>query len=153
MTPRKYRGLTKDGKWVEGWYVETEESHWIFPLLTNEDISVGLSFEENDPASCDCFEVLPESVGQSTGVKDKSKKEIYGSILINDKMSKGGDIVLHSDYKLGCVVTWNDKGFWQLWRNPSIHWQLWKTDAYLKVGHRKDLKVIGNVHQNPELLK
>ena len=43
------------------------------------------------------FEVIPATVGQSIGIEDKNGKEIYGSIPINGKMSKGGDIVLCTD--------------------------------------------------------
>jgi len=39
------------------------------------------------------YEVYPESVGMSILRKDKHGVEIFGSIPINGKMSRGGDII------------------------------------------------------------
>ena len=66
---RKYRGLTQDGKWVYGWYVENWD-HGIESKATGSYI-------------IDKFRiwhiVLPETVGQQIGHKDKNGKEIYES--------------------------------------------------------------------------
>ena len=72
-----YRGMTKDGKWVYGYYFKIWEEAYILWGATN-----------GHPNKT---EVAPETVGQFTSILDKNKTEIYGSILIDGKMSRGGD--------------------------------------------------------------
>ena len=68
---RMYRGKTKDGKWVKGWYIEWNGHSYIHcPRNTG-------SWFDNKR-----FEVIPSSVGQSTGVFTKSKVEIFGNDIV-----------------------------------------------------------------------
>ena len=121
MSPRKYRGKRVDnGKWVYGWYIQqklggTCYRHFIF---TNYDAG---NFKDG------FIEVIPETVGQSTGLKDKKGVEIYE-----------GDID-----KSGGVVIWNqdDASFYM--DHPSEMHPLLDTEKWFEV--------VGNRHQNPEL--
>ena len=70
---RPYRGKTKDGKWVKGWYIEWKGLSYIIPLEVNFIRSVFEYF----------IEVIPETVGQYTGRKDKNGVE-RGYTLIVD---------------------------------------------------------------------
>jgi uncharacterized phage protein (TIGR01671 family) len=67
---RQFRGKRKDnGEWVYGWYCEVEEKHFIIPFDAtnhNQDTEI-MGFDE----------VIPSSVGQSTGPKDKNGVEIF----------------------------------------------------------------------------
>ena len=60
---RNFRGLTKDGEWVYGYLFESWETAYILWGTTN-----GIP---------DMTEVIPETVGQQVGIKDKNGKEIY----------------------------------------------------------------------------
>ena len=66
---RLYRGLTKDGKWVHGWYVPyTLPADGLLRYITEHRIYYHL-----DSADCTVYaEVIPETVGQKTGLKDKN---------------------------------------------------------------------------------
>jgi len=130
---RPYRGLTKEGKWVYGWYVPftlpIEESprykieHRIYTHLGRADCTV-------------FYEVLPETVGQSIGLKDKNDKNGYDC----DKVSFGEIRLLY-----------------------QIKWSVCNAEFYLEsmddkkevlhISHLIVGGIIGNTHENPELLK
>ena len=73
-----FRGMTKDGKLVYGYYIKYRGDHFILP---KKAVTFLASF----------IKVDPESTSQFTGILDKNEKEIYGSIPIDGKMSRGGD--------------------------------------------------------------
>jgi len=66
---RPYRGERIDnGKWAYGWYAEVEEKHFIFPDDTTN--------HNQDTEIQGFVEVIPETVGQQTGLKDKNGKDL-----------------------------------------------------------------------------
>jgi len=132
---RKYRGLTKEGKWVYGCHCKIESKHYIV-------LDRGMPYSPCGEDSCfyksifDRFiEVIPETVGQFTGLHDKNGKEIYeGDILLNDKDSEcmpGQSFIVK--YIPGHFVAGGILG------------------AGDHIG--QDCKIIGNIHQNPELME
>ena len=86
----KYRGRRKDtGEWVKGYY-------WKKPIVfLNNSIAwshyIYAIDESVYPPNTHNYLVIPETVGEYTGLNDKNGVEIYGSIPINGKMSEGGD--------------------------------------------------------------
>ena len=91
-----FRGKRKDnGEWIEGYFEKyTDGSTHILVSAERKKTSE----YDGKPFYCvhaEKYEVFPESLSMQTGQKDKNKKEIFGSIPIDDKgtMSKGGDIV------------------------------------------------------------
>ena len=66
-----FRGLRVDGKgWVEGFYKEMHRKSYI----------VDYNY------SPFCFEIIPETVGQFTGLLDKNRKKIFeGDNILEDK--------------------------------------------------------------------
>ena len=131
-----FRGKRKDnGKWVYGFLFRSDEGK-VFIIVEDCD-EEGVLFHKY-------CEVIPESVGQYTGLRDKNRKRIYE-----------GDIVSIEDKEHGLdkgVVEWfTDFGAWVV-RFPSLGrtsflrgWLPQTARGHLRV------KVIGNIHENPEL--
>ena len=86
------------------------------------------------------YEVIPETVGQFTGLPDKNEKEIYEGDVLNC-----GDRVVYVYWNIYCG-TWDSK-FIRYTKKPlssnGITPNEWKYRA----------EVIGNIHDNPELLE
>jgi len=124
-----FRGKEVDkGEWVEGWYEKTCYGHWplAHSIIPAQDAEEGYLHHE---------EVDPETVGQFTGQPDNNGKKIFE-----------GDILrgyLDSALKRVGVVVFDD-GRWE------VHSQSGLYISELTEGH--ELEVIGNIHDNPELL-
>lgn len=125
-----FRGKrTDNGEWIEGFYSTEEYNLNIRKIEYIPRIQI--------IGKCVSLGVLPETVGQYTGLTDKTGKRIYE-----------GDIVRYGD-TIHRVV------FEQ--RNGTAYFGLiYSPIETLPFGHYQDLKqieVIGNIYDNPELLK
>ena len=85
-----FRGKTKAGEWVEG------------------DLSIGSAEHGWDESKIfiiprqpllERIEIIPLTLAQSTGLKDKHGKMIFGSIPVDEKMSEGGSDVRFGNRK------------------------------------------------------
>ena len=147
---RLYRGKRVDnGGWVKGWYVFCRFHAYILPIHNHDDTEP--CFDERwiqQGANDDnWFEVIPESVGQSTGLADKDGTKIYEG--------SGG---VHAEYgryyvKFGEYFTDNDNhnvGFYIQWVGEH------QSRAYRKdVGWWAGNELLFNLNttDNPELLE
>lgn len=123
MRTIKFRGLRVNRR---EWVYSTESF-----VQTDEGICMGLYNEEKD--------VIPDTVGQFTGLYDKDGKEIYEGDILQLKYSDGS-------YHSSSVYYAQQKGYWAV--DVSINERI-----ILGYIDRTKLVVIGNIHDNPEMLK
>ena len=123
-----FRGKRKDdGEWIEGSYFE----------MPTEDTYILTSRQETKFI----FRILPETVGQYTGLIDKNGKKIFE-----------GDIIEFAD----CLDE-QHKGV-VYWRSGSYNVDCSKSDSKdecffrLFTAYACGAKIIGNIYDNPELL-
>ena len=120
-----FRAKRKDnGKWVYGSYVKYTDY---------DGIMVDLIFTGNGNPN----DVIPETVGQYTGLTDKNGKMIFE-----------GDIVIYAGEMHEVVFeTQNNSAYFGVKIAENETWHL---------GHYVEpnrLEVIGNIHDNPNLLE
>ena len=153
---RKYRGLTKEGKWVYGCYLfdnsygENRSVHLIFPFEKIAQLTTILHTPaegEIKRFTGECYQVIPESVGQSLSVNNK--KFYVGDIVKFTEKNPPPERKPCSD--IG-IVEYNDKeARYDINRTLSIgniggHNLLW---LLIECNY----EIIGNIHQNPELME
>ena len=126
MTKRDFRAKTINGKWVYGAYLfdPIHDRHFILTF----DISGNIREQRVDG----------ETVGQNTGEKDMRGKEIYKDDIVKanhwlDKRKRINGEVKYE--KGGFIIDFTD------------------IEIILSIMESKEMEIIGNKFDNPELLK
>ena len=129
-----------DGKTVEGLYIFDGFKHYIVKFHTDEN-AFGTLYPVDET-----FEVTPETVGQFTGLIDKNGKRIFEGDIVaqiwygHDEPSNDsfGEVVFCEYDCSFSVMDIQKDGVVPLGRCHAYHWEA---------------EVIGNIHDNPELLE
>lgn len=159
-----FRGINFQKEWVYG---------DLFHSYANDDVAIAYYKEGSKTPTFDA--VFPESVGQYTGLKDKNGKKVFEGDII--RVSEYENILtkefsddpsrfdmfsldeIKGDLQQSYVspVTWEEGTFCLSTKGDWLHYN----DMFLAVlfGDMKrsnpifDFEVIGNVTDNPELMK
>lgn len=138
MRQIKFRGKLRDGgKWVYG------------SLLTWPDGDVYMLYDKDFAKTRTVSKdpVIPETVGQFTGLKYKNGNEIYEGDVLTDSDGKGILHFVEYDNEEGAFVgLMPELGKDERGRTHSTGLRQWWLTKFGK-------QVIGNVHDNPELLQ
>ena len=123
MEENIYRGgWIKNGEWIEGYYVFLNDTHYI--------VEAG---SEDWGDNGEWFQVVPKSIGQYSGLKDKNGKKIFK-----------GDIILYRENNVG-VVDFADGAFGVRFSD--------ETSAMFLCFAADYSVVIGNIYDDKELAK
>jgi uncharacterized phage protein (TIGR01671 family) len=136
-----FRGQQVRGWFQKGHYYVNEEGKHLICFTEKRHRIYGETIEYAECA------VGPETIGQYTGLKDKNGKMIFEGDIVKSDIDHIGDIQFDSGmfgiewarYKENKLMT----GSW-----GQVH-NLRRIDD----GFNNEIEIIGNIHDNPELLK
>lgn len=128
----KFRGKRMDnGEWIEGYYVCIGEK---YPYIYTGKLEICKGFE-----GLEKYQIIPETVGQYTGMKDYSGTEIYEGDIVRI-FNGDGDMRCHD---LGMGEVRFHCGEWCLYTNTNVNlYDTWAVDRVV---------VEGNIYDDPKL--
>ena len=133
MREIKFRGKREDNKkWIYGYLVKNED--YIFDYTERIDIPYIIPFNNFNLKNYGEYRVIPETIGQYTGLKDKNGKEIYeGDICLIT--------ILPENYKEKMVAIYcKDKYGFKFQDEDGDIWHIDDTE----------IEVIGNIYESEE---
>lgn len=142
----KFRGKRVDnGDWVCGAY---SPYSWINGVRKNEPLIIIISNDTNDGT---CHSVIPETVGQYTGLKDKNGVEIYEGDVVNmhyffENFRPGSLGIFEDEKEIIGTVGIDECGTYTESDSEIYYWFNYLQDP------NEELEVIGNIHDNKELM-
>ena len=161
-----FRGKrTDNGEWVEGWYIHTKRHHCIITGCIDDGYVV-YGHYASDVAM---YVVNPATVGQYTGLKDKNGNPIYEGHIVKCNHSfftaeaeKAEAKKPRKSYGKEIEKMTLDYFKCRYWRNyvvsfhdGRIRGQNGSDTCYLKQSYIRnhEVEIIGNIHDNPELME
>ena len=132
-----FRGKRADnGQWVEG-MLDGGNGRYMINCRTYSDYSNGYWV----------YEVDAKTIGQYTGLTDRNGKKIFEGDIVN--MHGGCEEMGAREYCIRCMVVYGRKGY-----GAEIGFTgAYKSGMQIPLMCEGALTVIGNIHDNPELLE
>lgn len=123
-----YNNGKPDGEWVKG-YLYNDVGCWKIRQF------------ETDCADYVSYEVDPETVGQYTGMKDINDEKIFEGYIVKFKMFNALGYIRE---RIGVVKYYDELPIFYIYANTGDAWDWVQCD---------NIEVIGNIHDNPELME
>lgn len=161
MREIKFRGKSKNvNEWCYGTYIFTNDN-------TNDPFRTG-PFKESHRIVFWCSgdwnmggwvdeEVIPETIGQYTGLKDKNGKEIYEGDIVEwvffyERLGANMGVT-EDDTIVKGIIRWKQGGFiLEVIENDFENAGYYSISA-LYTDTESDVEIIGNIWDTPELIK
>ena len=131
-----FRGKRVDnGKWVKGYLTKSHRPNRYHSCWCIEVEEVLMQYRQGTEYTMQPYEVIPESVSEFTGLTDKNGNKIFEGDIVCFHGELYSEIfsIVFAD---GCFRLGTKNGY-----------------SYTLHNLHSALKVIGNIHDNPELLK
>lgn len=122
-----------NGEWVEGFYVFVPEHYK--PEMSRKSYIVSIN-------NGLFFEVIPETVGQYIGLTDKNGRKIFEGNIVKDKEVRRIYMIGYNEDLMKYAFLYYHKELKNIYCGGFVS----KSDG-------KSIEVIGNIHDNPELLE
>lgn len=132
MRTIKFRAKSEQGEWIIGHYVGKPSMNEVC-ILPFQNVNYHIGYINDS----ECYYCTADTIGQFTGLYDKNGKEIYEGDIMNNPTS------MHVG-----VVEWNS-----ILGQFQLSWQNMHTAADIFFMVKCGSFVIGNIHDNQELLK
>ena len=131
------------GKWIVGSLIAGIDSYDVF-IIPPHFVSHMTKGDMRDMSELYNFCVVPETVGQYTGFDDKNGNKIFEGNIVNVKSEM--------EFRNGSTFWYeNKKGSVEM---SGGHWAINIEGSFLFLGNSGQfLEIIGNIHDNPELLE
>lgn len=100
----------------------------------------------NQAGVATAYEVIPATVGQFTGLTDKNRKKIFEGDVIQQTN-------LYDNLEMTGVVVFSKSSQFVIHHTYTKNENIFKAEIKKAFAIRSNCRIIGNIHDNPELLE
>ena len=149
-----YRGKRTDGSWISGCLIYDPESMQVLGIISNDPDVHPLDMPYMDAGCVDGHfpTVDPETIGMCTGLKDRNGQWIFEGDIIRTHYANApkSDFVEQAAFHNGRFCGMYERDRMKMWSSLP--------DGIMRLPQDKSVymewcEVIGNIHDNPELLE